>query len=113
MIRGREVVEFPVNQELCTKRYTEEAVSWISKNHDGPFSLYMAHNMPHVPIFVSKDFQGRSKGGKYGDVIEEIDRVVGKVVEAVEQQGISEKTLNKVRGNGGTFERREGNVFGR
>ena len=53
----------------------------------------MAHNMPHVPIFASKDFQGRSKGGKYGDVIEEIDWSVGKVVEAVEQQGIREKTL--------------------
>ena len=93
LIRGREVVEFPVNQELFTKRYTEEAVSWISKNRDGPFFLFMAHNMPHVPIFASKDFQGRSEGGKYGDVIEEIDWSVGKVVEALEQQGIRENTL--------------------
>ena len=93
LIRGREIIEFPVDQELFTKRYTEEAVSWISKNRDGPFFLYMAHNMPHVPIFASEAFQGQSDGGKYGDVIEEIDWSVGKVVEALEQQGIREKTL--------------------
>ena len=46
----------------------------------------MAHNMPHVPLFASKDFQGRSKGGKYGDAVEEIDWSVGKVAEALEQQ---------------------------
>ena len=93
LIRGREIVEFPVNQELFTKRYTEEAVSWISKNRDGPFFLYMAHNMPHVPIFASRAFQRQSDGGKYGDVIEEIDWSVGRVVEALEHQGIRENTL--------------------
>lgn len=93
LIRGRDVVEFPVNQELFTQRYTEEAVSWISENRVGPFFLYMAHNMPHVPIFASQVFQGKSDGGNYGDVIEEIDWSVGQVVEALEREKIRENTL--------------------
>lgn len=93
LIRGREVVEFPVNQELFTQRYTEEAIAWISKDRDSPFFLYMAHNMPHVPIFASAAFQGRSDGGAYGDVIEEIDWSVGQVVEALEREKLRENTL--------------------
>ena len=93
LIRGREVVEFPVNQELFTQRYTEEAVAWISEDRDRPFFLYMAHNMPHVPIFASEAFQGRSDGGPYGDVIEEIDWSVGQVVETLEREKLRENTL--------------------
>lgn len=93
LIRGREVVEFPVNQELLTKRYTEEAVKWIKGNKDAPFFLYLAHNMPHAPIFASPAFQGKSEGGRYGDVIEEIDWSVGEVMKAINDSGIDEDTL--------------------
>lgn len=93
LIRGREVVEFPVNQELLTKRYTEEAVRWIREKKDGPFFLYLAHNMPHAPVFASPEFQGRSAGGRYGDVIEEVDWSVGQVVKAIREAGIEENTL--------------------
>ena len=93
LIRGREVIEYPVNQELLTKRYTEEAVKWIGEKKDGSFFLYLAHNMPHAPIFAAPEFQGRSDGGRYGDVIEEIDWSVGEVVKAVKEAGIEEKTL--------------------
>ncbi len=93
LIRGKEQIEFPVNQELLTKRYTEEAVQWIQKNKDDRFFLYLAHNMPHAPVFASPEFQGKSAGGRYGDVIEEIDWSVGQVLEAVKQAGIDEKTL--------------------
>lgn len=93
LIRGREVIEHPVNQELLTKRYTEEAVRWIRERKDGPFFLYLAHNMPHAPIFAAPEFQDRSEGGRYGDVIEEIDWSVGEVVRAIKEAGIEEKTL--------------------
>ncbi|MEM7143905.1 MAG: sulfatase [Verrucomicrobiota bacterium] len=93
LIRGREVVEFPVNQELLTKQYTEEAVKWIGENKDQRFFLYLAHNMPHAPVFASEEFQGRSGAGVYGDVIEEIDWSVGQVMEALETAGIAEETL--------------------
>ncbi|MGB7344464.1 MAG: sulfatase-like hydrolase/transferase, partial [Pirellulaceae bacterium] len=93
LIRGREVVEHPVNQELLTKRYTEEATRWITSNQDKPFFLYLAHNMPHAPVFASPEFQGRSKGGRYGDVVEEIDWSVGEVVKAIESIGATKDTL--------------------
>ncbi|MCA9194470.1 MAG: sulfatase-like hydrolase/transferase [Planctomycetales bacterium] len=102
LIRGREIVEFPANQELLTKRYTEEAVSFINRHaaaasENGttrvPFFLYLAHNMPHAPVFASPSFQGRSAGGRFGDVVEEIDWSVGEVMKAVLDNGLDEQTL--------------------
>ncbi|MFP6673731.1 MAG: sulfatase [Pirellulaceae bacterium] len=93
LIRGRDVLEMPVNQELLTSRYTEEAVKWITSKKDERFFLYLAHNMPHAPVFASKTFQGKSGGGRFGDVIEEVDWSVGQVMKAVVQAGIDDKTL--------------------
>ena len=93
LIAGRKVVEHPVDQETLTKRYTETAEKWITENKDGPFFLYLAHNMPHAPVFASKEFQGKSKGGRYGDVIEEIDWSVGRIMASLEENDITEKTL--------------------
>lgn len=93
LIRGRKVVEFPANQELFTKRYTEEAVKWIHARKDERFFLYLAHNMPHAPVFASGKFQGTSDGGRYGDVVEEIDWSVGKVVAALKEAGVEKNTL--------------------
>ena len=93
LIRGRQIVEDPADQSLFTKRYTEEAVQWIQDKKDQPFFLYLAHNMPHVPIFPSEDFQGKSAGGTFGDVVEEIDWSVGKVMQAVADNGLENETL--------------------
>lgn len=93
LIRGREQLELPTDQELLTKRYTEEAVKWIEAKKGKRFFLYLAHNMPHAPVFASPRFQGKSAGGRYGDVIEEIDGSVGRVMEAVKRTGIDEQTL--------------------
>lgn len=93
LIRGRVVEEFPANQELLTKRYTNEAVRLIKQLRGDRFFIYLAHNMPHAPVFASEKFQGKSKGGRYGDVIEEIDWSVGQVMNAVKDAGIDEKTL--------------------
>ncbi|OUW77469.1 MAG: hypothetical protein CBD74_12245 [Saprospirales bacterium TMED214] len=93
LIKGREVIEFPANQELFTARYTKAAVDWIKEDRDRPFFLYLAHNMPHAPVFASPEFQGRSRGGRYGDVIEEIDWSVGQVMKAVKDVGIIDETL--------------------
>lgn len=93
LIRGREVIELPTNQELLTSRYTAEAVRWVKQERDRPFFLYMAHNMPHAPVFASPDFKGRSKGGRFGDVVEEIDWSVGQVLQAIKETGIENNTL--------------------
>jgi len=93
LYRQKEAVETPAYQPTLTKRYTEEAVRWIGEQAGQPFFLFLGHSMPHVPIFRSPDFEGHSKAGLYGDVIEEIDWSVGEVVGALEQAGAAHNTL--------------------
>ena len=82
-----------VPQSLFTRRYTEEAVRLIRENRNTPFFIYLAHNMPHVPIFASPRFTGKSANGVYGDVIEEIDWSVGEIVKALEAEKLTKKTI--------------------
>jgi arylsulfatase A-like enzyme len=92
-MRGNEVEEFKVDQRFTTKTYTEESLKFIDSSEDTPFFLYLAHNMPHVPIYASPDFEGTSKRGLYGDVIQELDWSVGEVLKKLEEKGILENTL--------------------
>ena len=92
LMRGEEVVEYPVDQTTLTKRYTEEAVKLIGENKDRPFFLYVPHAMPHGPLAVSPAFKGRTPT-LYGDTIEEIDWSVGEILKAVKANGLDEKTL--------------------
>lgn len=92
-LRGNDVDSLKVNQKYITKTYTNEAVRFIEKNKDKPFFLYITHNMPHVPLYASPQFEGKSKRGLYGDVIEEIDWSVGEVVKALKKNGLEENTL--------------------
>ncbi|MDG1897177.1 MAG: sulfatase [Fuerstiella sp.] len=93
LMRGTDIVERPANQHTITKRFTEEAVKLIKQPSEKPFFIYLAHNLPHVPLFVSEDFTDVSRRGLYGDVIEEIDWSVGQVLTALAEQGIAENTL--------------------
>jgi arylsulfatase A len=90
---GYDIVIKASSQSQLTKLYTERAVKIIKENKDSPFFLYLSHNMPHVPIFASKAFKGKSKNGIYGDVIEELDWGVGEVLKAVQEAGVAENTL--------------------
>lgn len=93
LLRGTEVIERPAEQSTLTKRYTEEAVAFIDEHRDGPFFLYLAHTMPHVPLFRSEGFAGKSRRGLYGDVIEELDWSVGRILDALRERGLAERTL--------------------
>jgi arylsulfatase A len=92
-LRGNDVEEFNVDQHYTTKTYTEEAVEFIEKNKRNQFFLYLAHNMPHVPIYASKSFEGTSNRGLYGDVIQELDWSVGQILAKLEAEGLLENTL--------------------
>jgi len=89
------IVEQPADQRMLTKRYTSEAVSYIERHAKSskPFLLYVAYTMPHVPLFRSEEFAHRSKGGRYGDVVEEIDWSVGEIRNALEATGLEKNTL--------------------
>lgn len=94
LFRQREEIERPTHQPTLTKRYTEESVKWLkARSGDDPFLLYLGHTMPHVPIFRSPEFEGHSRAGVYGDVIEELDWSVGEVIDALKEIGVTENTL--------------------
>ena len=93
LIRNTEIIERPANQHTITKRYTDETVSFIKNNKDKPFFVYLAHNLPHIPLFVSNEFEGRSKRGLYGDVVEEIDNGVGEILAALDEEGLANNTI--------------------
>ncbi|MBU6168238.1 MAG: sulfatase-like hydrolase/transferase, partial [Bacteroidetes bacterium] len=74
--------------------YTEHSIDFINKQAGkSPFFLYVAHTMPHIPLFASTQWKGKSKGGLYGDVIEEIDWSVGEIVKALDKNGVLNNTL--------------------
>ena len=93
LMRNEDIIEHPANQATLTQRYTKEAVEFIRKNTNRPFFLYLPHTMPHVPLFVSEKFKGKSKRGVYGDVIEEIDWSVGEILKTLKELDLDEKTL--------------------
>jgi arylsulfatase A len=83
----------PADQEQLTVQYAERAVRFINRHRDEPFFFYLAPNMPHVPLFVSELFKGRSGAGLFGDVLMEIDWAVGEVLQALAANGIDNRTL--------------------
>jgi arylsulfatase A len=85
--------ELPVVQSTLTRRYTEEAARFIRAARDGPFFIYLPHSMPHLPISASPEFARRSQGGRYGDVVEELDWSVGRILDVLEEEGLDDRTL--------------------
>ena len=81
------------DQKMLTKWYTEHAVDFIKKHKDDPFLLYVPHNMPHVPLFCSKEFEGKSGIGLYGDVLLELDWSIGQINRALKENGLEENTI--------------------
>ena len=93
LYEGTKRVEHPVNQDTLTTRYTERAVKFLERDHDKPFFLYLAYNMPHMPVRTADRFRGRSRAGLYGDVIQTIDWSVGEVMKTLKRTGRDKNTL--------------------
>ncbi len=93
LLRNTKIIERPANQNTITTRYSDEVVSYIKQNKDNPFFVYLAHNLPHIPLFVSDKFKGKSERGLYGDVLEEIDNGVGKILSTLKEEGLAENTI--------------------
>ena len=83
----------PEDQMQMTKQFTERAVSFIRKNIDQPFFLYLPHPMVHVPLYASEDFLGKSGQGLFGDVVMEVDWSVGEIMKTIEDIGVERNTL--------------------
>ena len=93
LLRDNEVVERPANQVTLTERYTEEAELFIEESKDGPFFLYLAHTFPHVPLYASPEFRGKSRAGVYGDVVQELDWSVGRILDKLIETDQANDTL--------------------
>lgn len=93
LMRDDQIIERPAQQSTLTRRYTDEAIAFVRRNRDRPFFLYVAHSMPHMPLFPSREFEGKSLRGRYGDVIEEIDWNVGRLLDTLRQMQLDRQTL--------------------
>ena len=91
--RNTELIESGPDQQYLTKKYTEEAVKQIKNRGQKPFFIYLAHNMPHTPLYASPAFKGKSKNGLYGDVIMELDWSAGEIIKTLKEEGIYENTI--------------------
>ncbi|MEI7459106.1 MAG: sulfatase [Pirellula sp.] len=100
---GDMIMETDPDQSQFTKRFTERAVNFIDRNRDRPFFLYLPLVMPHVPIFASEPFKGRSQHGLYADVVEELDWSVGEIVAAIDRTGSAGNTLIIFMSDNGPF----------
>jgi arylsulfatase A-like enzyme len=96
LIEGDRIIDAevtPAEQPNLTTWYTERAVKFIERNKDRPFFFYLAHSMPHVPLFVSDKFKGKAASGLHGDVMMEIDWSVGEVLAALQKHKLDDHTL--------------------
>ena len=96
LIEGDQIADPEItgeDQAQFTTMFTNRAVDFINSNKENPFFLYVAHPMPHVPLFVSKKYAGKSEQGLYGDVISEIDWSVGQILDAIKHNGLDDDTL--------------------
>ncbi|WP_202911902.1 sulfatase family protein [Arenibacter aquaticus] len=92
LLRNNQLIEKNTDMSTLTKRYTDEAINFIEKSSEQPFFLYLAHTMPHTKLAVSDAFKGKSEGGFYGDVIEEIDFNVGRILAKLKETGLDNNT---------------------
>ena len=95
LMRDEQCIEMPADQRTITKRFASEGIEFISESvkEDKPFFLYLANSMPHTPLYVSPEFEGKSQGGLYGDVIEEIDYNFGRILDHLKELKIDDNTL--------------------
>lgn len=101
--RGAKVIERDPDQAKFTRRFTDLAVEFVAKHQHEPFFLYVPHVMPHVPIFASPDWKGKSSAGVYGDVVEELDSAVGEVLAALKRYDLEKNTLVLFLSDNGPF----------
>jgi uncharacterized sulfatase len=113
MYRNLDKVEQPVKYNLLTQRYTEEAIKFIRSAPNEPFFIYVAHNMPHIPVGTSDAFKGHSRAGRYGDAVEEVDWSVGQIMSTLRQLGIDRNTIMVFQSDNGPWVAAAERTYGR
>ena len=92
LLRNEERIEEKADLNTLTRRYTDEAIAFIRQNRNQPFFVYLPHTMPHTTLGVSAPFRGKSQGGLYGDVVEEMDWNVGRILDTIKELALDQRT---------------------
>ncbi len=104
-IGGRKAMSLRPADKVDLMLADEAAGFLAAQKSSQPFFLYLAWAAPHNPIAPSSEFQSASKAGRYGDFIQQLDHAVGRVLDAVEKNNLSQNTLIIFTSdNGGRYE---------
>uniref|UniRef100_A0A803J3F4 Arylsulfatase family member H n=2 Tax=Xenopus tropicalis TaxID=8364 RepID=A0A803J3F4_XENTR len=93
LMRDFEITEQPMDLETTAGKMVNEAKSFISRNKEGPFLLFVSFLHIHSPHSTTEKFRGKSKHERYGDNIEEMDWMIGEILGAIDQEGLVNNTL--------------------
>lgn len=93
ILRGEEIAIPKVDNRLFTELFTNEALTFIKSQNDKPFFLYLPYTAPHFDVEAHPQWEGKSRFGAYGDVVEELDARIGQIVKLLEERKILEHTL--------------------
>ncbi|XP_006903245.1 PREDICTED: arylsulfatase E [Elephantulus edwardii] len=93
LMRNRSIAEQPLDPPRTTGIFLQEAHSFIKRNKHGPFLLWMSFLHVHVPLVTTESFLGQSQHGQYGDNVEEMDWMVGQILESLDREGLTNRTL--------------------
>ena len=108
LMRDERVIDAPVKQDTLTKRYTDEAIRFITENRERPFFLYLPHTFPHLPLYASESFLGKSANGRYGDSVEEIDWSTGRILDKLTELKLDRRTVVMFASDNGAASRAGG-----
>lgn len=92
LFENDKIVELPVDQRTITRRCTDRAVSFIEKNQDRPFFVYLPYSMPHIPLYVPDDIRDPDPKRAYINTIEHVDFEIGRLFESLRRLKLAENT---------------------
>ena len=93
LIENEKIVELPVDQRTITRRCTDKAISFIQKNKNKPFFVYVPHSMPHIPLYVPDEIRDPNPLNAYTCVIEHIDSEVGRIIKTIKDLNLDKNTI--------------------
>ena len=93
LFENEKIVELPVDQRTITRRCTDKTISFIKKNKDNPFFVYVPHSMPHIPLYVPDEIRDPNPLNAYTCVIEHIDAEVGRIIKTIKDLKLDKNTI--------------------
>ncbi|MEM7697316.1 MAG: sulfatase [Verrucomicrobiota bacterium] len=93
LYQDREKLETTEDMAGLTRLFTDKSIEFLEEHRDEPFFLYLAHTMMHVVIDATEEYRDRSGEGLYADTLEELDAETGRLLDALDELGLSENTV--------------------